>query len=253
MVDSQQCNVPPDPHYVTPRLQSSIADDYPEVGVEVGAYGALDWDRLPAEKVRRHDALVAASPDEVETADLDGLSDFLRWAVARAALRGDLLDRFLEVARLILSTESDSRSALLDYDGVAIAAARALGLGGRAGDGLDVIDQWLGDERVVGQGARRELRLQRGLLLLRADRADEAAPDLIELASETVLSEPELSVAMAEELVQVGHRPLARRVLEAASRARDDLPAPLRSELARALEWVDATSDSGDVAPHRPL
>lgn len=101
-----------------------IEDNYPEYLDDELGYAWDAWDILPADVIRRHDALVAATQSELADIDPAGLDDLDRWAYARACRRAGDIDGFLEAARLVLASEQGHRG--LNYPDVYVATIQAM-------------------------------------------------------------------------------------------------------------------------------
>lgn len=105
-----------------------IEDNYPEYVEDVRGYAWDAWDVLPADVIRRHDAIQDASPTELTALDPAGLDDLDRWAYARASRAAGDVDGFLEAARLVLASKEDHRG--LSYVDVHVSAIEALASAG---------------------------------------------------------------------------------------------------------------------------
>lgn len=100
-----------------------IEDNYPEYLDDERGYQFDAWDVLPADVVRRHDAIAQADAARLAELDPAGLDDLDRWAYARASRNAGDQSGFLAGARLIITSTEDHRG--LDYADVFVAVIEA--------------------------------------------------------------------------------------------------------------------------------
>ncbi len=204
-------------------------DDYTELHLEDATYADFDWDTLDPEITARHDAILDMSPEELDAIDPEVLDDFQRWAAARAWLGHDNPTHFIELTRRILDTPPADRSKLLSYPDLMLALARALAAEGQTPRAMVLLDEYGRQE-----GADPlELARHRGLLMLEDGRGDEGLKILLDAIKANAADEPEIGLHFAQDLLDLGHKPQARALLEA---TREIAAARADAELLREVE-----------------
>ena len=154
----------------TVSIPESRCDNYPEYLRDTFGYAYDATDRVPLASRESHLSWLDASSDELESAELDEMNDFVRLGVCRGFLNAGRTDQFVDVTRRLLDTPRDHRA--VRYTELPLLVASILGESGRPEDGLDFLRDY--DELAETEADRREYLLFRGRLFLQSGRPDEA-------------------------------------------------------------------------------
>jgi tetratricopeptide (TPR) repeat protein len=158
-------------------------DESGEDDDELG-YSEVDWDSLPEKEVDKHNEIRAKGVAELDKLKTARLSDFCRWAVARAYLDQGQDDKFHENALPLVS--SKKRSPALDYTDILLAIVSRCAKRGAFEEAFALLGE-LGelapDEPLLERRFRALLTIQSGdkeaglelLAQLAEERADSAA------------------------------------------------------------------------------
>lgn len=185
-----------------------IEDNYPEYLEDERGYTWDAWDVLPANVIRRHDAIVDSTAEELSRLDPAGLDDLDRWALARASRAVGDQERFLDATRLILASDEEHRG--ISYADVFVAAIEAFA------------DEGLGDEAMLHLATLRE-RWPDDARATRLAVYVAARSGILETAVERALvdaaEDAELLYEIAEDLVVIAPRAAARILAKASAQA----------------------------------
>jgi predicted Zn-dependent protease len=92
--------------------------EYTDDPAEALGYTDHDWDTLDEADVEQHDAILSMSLDELDSLDVETMTDLQRWAAAQALSDHDEEARFLELAlRLVHKPE---HHPALDYGEIGV-------------------------------------------------------------------------------------------------------------------------------------
>lgn len=187
-----------------------IEDDYDDYPAEEAGYAWDAWDVLTAGEIKRHDAIVHASADELAKLDPAGLDDLDRWAYARASRRLADEDGFLDAVRLILTSGEEHRALeRSEIFGAAIDAMARSGAHDEAALHLAAArKQWPDDPAFEA------------LAVVVAARRDAAAADpAVDEFMQKYSADSEALFELAEDLVALEQVEPAKRLLDGAEAA----------------------------------
>lgn len=163
---------------------SDIEDEFADFVDEELGYSEVDWDSLPEKEVDKHNEIRAKGLAELDKLKTARLSDFCRWAVARAYLDQGQDDKFHENALPLVS--SKKRSPALDYTDILLAIVSRCAKRGAFEEAftlLGELNELAPDEPLLERRFRALLTIQSGdkeaglelLAQLAEERADSAA------------------------------------------------------------------------------
>lgn len=154
----------------TVSIPESRCDNYPEYLRDTFGYAYDATDRVSLASRESHHSWLDASADELQSAELDEMNDFVRLGVCRGFLNAGHTDQFVQVTRRLLDTPRDHQA--VRYPELPLLVASLLGESERPEDGLDFLQDY--DDLAEKEADRREYLLFRGRLLLQSGRPDEA-------------------------------------------------------------------------------
>jgi tetratricopeptide (TPR) repeat protein len=220
---------------------TDLEDDFADFVDEELGYAEIDWDTLPEKEVDFHDRIRRMPQGELEKLVLDELSDFCRWAAARAYLRLGLEEPFEQTALPLIA--SQKRSPALDYVDILLALMGRYARRGAFNDAFDMLD--LLDELAPEDDLLKERF--RGILTIQHGATEEGLEQLAQLA-ERRPDDAYFLLSLGEDLCGLGLWEDALEYLEISEEiARSHNDQELLSSIDNAVQFAQRQIGYGDA------
>ncbi len=203
-----------------------------ELALELG-YRDFDWDQLDEGEVERHDEIIDMSPDELEQLDPAKLNDLHRWAAAQAWAEHENMERFTELATMLV--EGDHKHPALDYGEIGLELVSDLMLEEEFTEARALLKRV---SALVDDDAHLVHRYEASLDILEGDRDTGLAK--IQAIIDQNETDPVVLLALAEDLLSVGEFEQSGQLLDQAEDlARMDNDKSLLEDIAEARAFLE--------------
>jgi tetratricopeptide (TPR) repeat protein len=178
-------------------FEDDLEDEFEDFVDEELGYAEIDWDAIPEQEVDEHRRLRGLHAEALDGVDLNALSDFQRWAVARAYLSLGDETAFETVATPLLASKATSPA--LDYVDIALSIMSRKARRGDFDAAFGLLDQL----RAVSSGDENLVRRFRGILKIQQGESAEGLELLAQLA-ESHPDDPDFLLSLGEDLCGIG-------------------------------------------------